>query len=244
MKGYILVLAVLLLGVVSSSAQQSGGTVKGKITYGDGVVLHNVTVQIVQTKQTTETNEDGIFELTNVQPGRYTIIVHLEGFADESRVVNVTAGGSLTADFALKIASLKEQVTVTASGTEISVFDSFQSVNSVGSTRITEKAATSLGDVLDGETGVAKRSFGPGSSRPVIRGFDGVRVLVLVGGLRTGSVGSQSGDHGETVECLHSRWRLGSQRRWVRPPGSVHTHRARPASARANRSRRSCPFRP
>jgi len=202
MKGYILTLAVLILGVVSSSAQQSGGTVKGKITYGDGVVLHNVTVQIVQTKQTTETNEDGTYELTNIQPGRYTILVHLEGFADESRVVNVTGGGSLTADFALKIASLKEQVTVTASGTEISVFDSFQSVNSVGSTRITEKAATSLGDVLDGETGVAKRSFGPGSSRPVIRGFDGDRVLVLEGGVRTGSVGSQSGDHGETVDPL------------------------------------------
>lgn len=201
MKGYLFTLAFLLLSVVSTSAQ-TGGSIKGKITYGDGVALHNVTVQIVQTKQTTETNEDGTFELTNIAPGRYTILVHLEGFADESRVVNVGANAALTADFALRIASLKEQVTVTASGTEISVFDSFQSVSSVGSTRITEKAATSLGDVLDGETGVAKRSFGPGSSRPVIRGFDGDRVLVLEGGVRTGSVGSQSGDHGETVDPL------------------------------------------
>lgn len=201
MKGYVLALAFLLIGVVNASAQ-SGGTIRGKITYGDGVALHNVTVQIVQTKQTTETNEDGVYALTGVAPGRYTILVHLEGFADESRAVNVAAGGELVADFVLRIASLKEQVTVTASGTEISVFDSFQSVSSVGSTRITEKAATSLGDVLDGETGVAKRSFGPGSSRPVIRGFDGDRVLVLEGGVRTGSVGSQSGDHGETVDPL------------------------------------------
>ena len=199
MKGYILTLAILLLGVVGTSAQ-GGGSIKGKITYGDGVALHNVTVQIVQTKQTTETNEDGTYELAGVAPGRYTILVHLEGFADESRVVNVGASAATTADFALRIASLKEQVTVTASGTEISVFDSFQAVTSVGSTRLTEKAATSLGDVLDGETGVAKRSFGPGSSRPVIRGFDGDRVLVLEDGVRTGSVGSQSGDHGETID--------------------------------------------
>ena len=201
MKGYILMLAILFASVVSTSAQ-TGGSIKGKITYGDGVVLHNATVQIVQTKQTTETNDDGTYELAGVAPGRYTILVHLEGFADESRVVSVGANAATNADFALRIASLKEQVTVTASGTEISVFDSFQSVNSVGSTRITEKAATSLGDVLDGETGVAKRSFGPGSSRPVIRGFDGDRVLVLEGGVRTGSVGSQSGDHGETVDPM------------------------------------------
>ena len=44
--------------------------------------------------------------------------------------------------------------------------------------------------------------FGPGSARPVIRGFDGDRVLVLQDGTRSGSVGSQSGDHGETVDPL------------------------------------------
>ena len=75
-------------------------------------------------------------------------------------------------------------------------------VYSVGSTTITERGATSLGEVLEGETGVAKRSFGPGSSRPVIRGFDGDRVLVLQDGVRSGSVGAQSGDHGETVDTL------------------------------------------
>ena len=201
MKGFLITTAILLLSTVNGLAQNAG-SISGKVSYGDGVALHNVTVQIVQTKQTTESKEDGTYELTGVAPGRYTILVHLEGFADESKVVNVSPGTALTADFVLRITSLKEQVTVTASGTEQSVIDSFQSVNSVGSTRITEKGSTSLGEVLEGETGVAKRSFGPGSSRPVIRGFDGDRVLVLENGVRTGSVGSQSGDHGETVDPL------------------------------------------
>ncbi|HEX9961755.1 MAG TPA: TonB-dependent receptor, partial [Pyrinomonadaceae bacterium] len=87
-------------------------------------------------------------------------------------------------------------------GPEQSVFDSFQSVNSVSSTQITQRASTSLGEVLENETGVAKRSFGVGSSRPVIRGFDGDRVLVLQDGVRGGSLGSQSGDHGESVDPL------------------------------------------
>jgi iron complex outermembrane receptor protein len=68
---------------------------------------------------------------------------------------------------------------------------------------------------LENETGVAKRSFGVGSSRPVIRGFDGDRVLVLQDGVRGGSVGSQSGDHGEPIdplgaERIESRQRSGN----------------------------------
>ena len=42
----------------------------------------------------------------------------------------------------LTLQSDKEEVTVTASGTQESVFDSFQSVNSVGATRIAERAST------------------------------------------------------------------------------------------------------
>ena len=202
MKRYLLLIAILLTSSVAGMAQNSA-RISGKVTYGtDGIAVHNATVQIVQTKQTVETNEDGTFEIGGLAPGRYTVLVHLEGFADESRTVDVAAGAPVPLEFRLQIASLQEQVTVTASGTEQSVFESFQSVNSVGATTIKQRAATSLGDVLEGETGVAKRSFGPGSSRPVIRGFDGDRVLVLENGVRTGSVGSQSGDHGETVDPL------------------------------------------
>ncbi|HEY0729706.1 MAG TPA: TonB-dependent receptor, partial [Pyrinomonadaceae bacterium] len=59
-----------------------------------------------------------------------------------------------------------------------------------------------LGEALDGELGVAKRSFGPGTARPVIRGFDGDRVLVLQDGNRIGGLGFESGDHAEPIDVL------------------------------------------
>ena len=43
------------------------------------------------------------------------------------------------------------------------------------------------------------RSLGPGPARPVIRGLDGDRVLVLQDGQRMGDLSSQSGDHGVPV---------------------------------------------
>ncbi|MGB7068169.1 MAG: TonB-dependent receptor [Pyrinomonadaceae bacterium] len=192
--------AFLFLFAVAGSAQSP--TISGKITYGEGVALHDVSIQLIQAKNSVRSNDDGTYVFTNVRPGRYTILVHMEGFADASRSVTVTAGESVTADFRLQIASLAEQVTVTASGTEQSIFDSFQTVNSVGFTRIMEKGATSIGEILETETGIAKRSFGPGTARPVIRGFDGDRVLVLQDGVRAGSIGSQSGDHGEAIDPM------------------------------------------
>jgi iron complex outermembrane receptor protein len=191
----------LLFFFSSISLIAQTGSISGTVKYGANVV-HDARVTLTQTHQTALTDDAGRYTITNVAPGRYTVLVHLEGFSDASRVVTVGAGTSLTVDFELQILALQENVTVTASGTEQSVFDSFQTVNSVGATRITERASTSLGEVLETETGVAKRSFGPGSSRPVIRGFDGDRVLVLQDGVRSGSVGSQSGDHGETVDPL------------------------------------------
>ena len=75
-------------------------------------------------------------------------------------------------------------------------------MSTLDSFELAENGATSVGEVLDNQPGVAKRSLGPGAARPVIRGFDGDRVLVLQDGIRTGSLASQSADHGEPINVL------------------------------------------
>ncbi|HEX7955824.1 MAG TPA: TonB-dependent receptor, partial [Pyrinomonadaceae bacterium] len=183
--------------------QGGGGAVSGTIKLADGgTPLHNVIVNLVQLRRSTETDENGAFEFLNVPPGTYTILAHMEGFPDQTQQVRVTAGGAATLDFQLRLSGLQEEVTVTATGNEQSVFESFQSVNTVDSIRLAQEAHTSIGEVLDKEPGVAKRGFGPGSARPVVRGFDGDRVLVTQDGASTGSLASQSGDHAEPVDVL------------------------------------------
>lgn len=198
---------LLLAGIIALTAQSSfgqSGTIRGTVrSQINEAPLSNVSVQITQLRRSAETDDQGVFEFTGVPPGRYTLITHIEGFSDQARTLDVDAAVIGSVDFTLSLTALREDVTVTASGTEESVYESFQSVNSVGSTRIREQASTSIGEVLEREAGVGKRSFGPGTSRPVIRGFDGDRVLVLQDGLRTGSVGSQSGDHGEPIDTLN-----------------------------------------
>jgi iron complex outermembrane receptor protein len=194
---------ILLAGVPAAALAQQGGTLRGKVVYSEGdSPLHSVVVQITQLKRKVETDENGVYEFTDVPPGNYSVVAHMEGFPDAAQTVTVTAGGAAMLDFTMRLTGVKEQVTVTASGSEQSTFDALQSVSSVDSLQILERASTSLGEVLDGEPGVAKRSFGPGNSRPVIRGFDGDRVLVSTDGVRVGSLASQSGDHGEPIDPL------------------------------------------
>ncbi|HEX8290486.1 MAG TPA: TonB-dependent receptor plug domain-containing protein, partial [Pyrinomonadaceae bacterium] len=191
------------VGGLFGQAQAGGGAITGRIILADGgTPLHNVIVNLVQLKRSTETDENGAFEFKNVPPGTYTILAHMEGFPDQTQQVRVTAGGSATLDFSLRLAGIREDVTVTATGSEQSVFESFQSVNTVDALRLAQEAHTSIGEVLDKEPGVAKRNFGPGSARPVVRGFDGDRVLVTQDGASTGSLASQSADHAEPVDVL------------------------------------------
>jgi iron complex outermembrane receptor protein len=177
------------------------GKISGKVTFENGdTVLHGATVQIVQTRQTTVTDNYGRYEF-NLPPGRYTVMVHQEGFADAVKTVELTESGA-TADFRMEIGGIKEQVTVTGSGTEETAFESIATVSSMDSNLILQKAAVGIGDVLDNEPGVAKRSSGPGNSRPVLRGFDGDRVKISTDGVSVGSLASQSGDHSEPVDVL------------------------------------------
>ncbi len=198
-KYLILFLFTILL---SAAAHAQTGTISGEISYGNDTALHGASVRVSRLNRTVRSNEFGRYQITDIPVGRYSVTVHLDGFADLTKIVDVVAGEEITLNFKLEIRSIRNEVTVTGSGTEETIIESLQTVDSVISTRIVEKASTSLGEVLESETGVAKRSFGPGASRPVIRGFDGDRVKVLQDGVGSGSVGSQSGDHGETVNPL------------------------------------------
>ncbi len=65
----------------------------------------------------------------------------------------------------------------------------------------TVRGAT-LGETLMYLAGVSQSYYGPGASRPVIRGLDGNRVLVLQDGLELMDVSAQSGDHAVAMDPL------------------------------------------
>ncbi len=199
---YFAILGLLTLFTLPAVAQ-SNSTLRGTITLSDsGKPIHNVLVTILQLKRTVNTDENGKYEFPGIPPGRYDVLAHLDRVPDSVQGVTINAGKETVLDFRIEISGVSEQVTVTATGTEQAVSSSIQSVEVIGSIELAKKSPVSLGEALDGELGVAKRSFGPGNARPVIRGFDGDRVLVLQDGNRIGGLGFESGDHAEPVNVL------------------------------------------
>lgn len=192
----------LLLLLPAFSQPPQPGTVSGKVTLAEGgSPLHGATILLSPGNRLAESDAQGLFTFRNIPPGRYTAVAHMHALTDDKKTLTVESGAEATVNFALKLSALKESITVTAAGKEESVAESFMSVASLDGYQLTAKSgSTSLGDLLENEAGVAKRSFGPGTTRPVVRGFDGDRVLILQDGMRTGTVSSQSGDHGEPID--------------------------------------------
>lgn len=67
------------------------------------------------------------------------------------------------------------------------------------------KLGNSLGDTLSGELGVSASAFGAGASRPIIRGMEGPRVMILQNGMGVSDVSTVSNDHAVATEAATAR---------------------------------------
>jgi iron complex outermembrane receptor protein len=203
----ISMLAVFVMGLghaTPARAQQtaSAGTISGRVTLeAGGDPVHGASIVVVGARRTAVTGEDGKFEIAAVPPGTYELLAQREHFTAARQTVTVTAGQTATVSFVLSITGVHEEVTVTgmASGAA-TTFESFSSVTSLDSVELAKDRGATITDALANQPGIAVRSFGPGNARPIIRGFDGDRVLIMQDGVRTGDLSSQSGDHGVTID--------------------------------------------
>jgi iron complex outermembrane receptor protein len=87
------------------------------------------------------------------------------------------------------------EVVVTAAPYVVSLDSTTTSVNVVKRDELDLAPPAGLGDVLAGVPGVRSSFFGPGASRPVIRGLSGPRVLVLTNGIGLIDASGLSPDH-------------------------------------------------
>ena len=181
---------------------QGTGSVQGTVTFSDGgAAVHNAVVLLVGVGLVALTAENGEFEIENVPPGTYEILAQREHLTASRQTVTIQSEQTTVVDFELELSPVHEEVTVTATpGGGTTTFEAFNAITTLDSFELSRNVAGSLGDALENQPGVAKRSFGPGSSRPIIRGFDGDRVLMMEDGIGTGDLASQSGDHGVTID--------------------------------------------
>jgi iron complex outermembrane receptor protein len=200
LKPLLFGLLIVIVGVTPQAAAQQTGTLSGTLTNSlSGDVVANALVVLEGTSFTRQvrSNADGKFSLTDVPPGSYHLIVRADGYLPLRSEVNI-ATGEQTSDFRINPELHFSEVT-SVSPEGRSQFESFQATNVLGGQELTKEIQGTLGATIENQPGIALRSFGPGSARPVVRGLDGDRVLIVEDGLRMGDLSSQSGDHGVNV---------------------------------------------
>ena len=88
-----------------------------------------------------------------------------------------------------------EEVVITSSPFAVSLGSVITNVDVIDSFALDIAQPSGLGDVLGGIPGVRSSFFGPGASRPIIRGLAGPRVQVLTNGIGTIDASALSPDH-------------------------------------------------
>ena len=114
-------LFLTLFAAMVPAAAQSTGSVSGVVADETGAPLAGVSVTLRRSTifagHLTHTSADGRFEVPDLSLGEYTLDAALDGFAQLRRTVWVAAGEPARVSITLALASLVDQVTVTASRT-------------------------------------------------------------------------------------------------------------------------------
>lgn len=202
MNRYTILAAVLLfgLGVNESHAINTNETLRGEVIDArTGDPIPGATVFIEELERGTATNDNGQFEFRNIAPGSYTLNVSTVGFRPAKVSVEHPEDQFVSIDLR-SVTLLADDVIVTASPVGKNI--QYQSAQAFNLQNLQDRQASSFGEMLDGEPGIAMRSFGPAPARPVIRGFDGDRLLILENGERMGDLSNTAHDHNISLDPL------------------------------------------
>jgi iron complex outermembrane recepter protein len=80
--------------------------------------------------------------------------------------------------------------------------DLLAGTSAIAGEELARQSRGQIGDTLTSLPGISATSFTPGSSRPVLRGFQGNRITVLTDGIGNIDVSNTSADHAVTIETL------------------------------------------
>ncbi|NWG92669.1 MAG: TonB-dependent receptor [Parvularculaceae bacterium] len=94
----------------------------------------------------------------------------------------------------------RDEIVVTASPLARSADETIAGVSVVSGDELERSIENSIGETLRREPGISSTFFGPGASRPVIRGLGGDRISVLESGIGSIDASSTSPDHAVSGE--------------------------------------------
>ena len=199
-----------LLAVLSQAAfGQSGNTLSGTVHDPQSRPVPGTVVTLISRAggPTASASSDaaGTYRFTSSPAGEYLLRAEAPGFAVylQARVVLVS-GAPQTLDIPLALAGVREQITVTASGTPQAPEEISKALVSVDRDEAERRASPALGPLVSLVAGIRVQQMGgPGAVTTIrMRGMREYDTAVLIDGLRFRDPGSIQGDASAFVSDL------------------------------------------
>ena len=189
-----------LLVSLAALAQFELGSIVGVVTDPAKAPVAGATVEIrsltTNVKREVNTSVSGEYNSLPLQPGRYAVTIHQQGFREQTLEVTLAVGQRLQADFALEIGAVTEQVSVTAAATLIETASSEISktrlakeiadlpLNTRNFTQLVQLAPGVLQGV-GGASGLLGYTSGRGTNGAVINGAPVEDVTYIIDGINS-----------------------------------------------------------
>lgn len=182
--------AACLLAI--SAFADDTATLQGRVTLPSGEPATNTRVFLVEAGHFQFVGDDGTFRFEGVTHGRYHLRAESQRFGTAVREIDVA--GDLDLTIVMEVSFHAESIVVSA-GAVRGANEVYQPVEILEKADLSLRQQPTIGETLSKESGVRSTYFGPGSSRPIIRGQGANRIRVLESGVGVGDASNTSPDH-------------------------------------------------
>ena len=114
---WLLTVAILFVNLAISEAQEFRGSISGRVTDPAGAVVPGAQVTITNSGTNSSSSaiadEQGVYTILYLAPGRYTVVGEKSGFKKLLRSVEVRVSDKLTVDLQLEVGNVTESVNIT-----------------------------------------------------------------------------------------------------------------------------------
>lgn len=177
---------------------QTGYELKGRVKDDSGAAVAQATVSLLNARQaafaTSRTDAQGQFTLSNVASGTYELLVTGKGFEPRRRAVSLPRDASSPVEIRLGVASLVEEVTVTAEiGIVQSLDQTTQQVNVITEDELQERASSVLAQAANEEPGLQLQRTSATVGAIFVRGLTGAKVANYIDGIRFSNSAARGG---------------------------------------------------
>ena len=185
-----LVAALWLSAMAVASAQETTGTLTGKLSDGQGLALPGVTVTVTgpQGAKSFITDAEGQFRAPFLVPGSYDVRAELEGFKSVvQRAVPVSLGQTSSINLQLEVGGISETVSVTATASIVDTTSTTTGAVITADLLARIPVGRRFSDTLYLAPGVSTTSTG--TANPSMAGSSGLDNLYVVDGVNVTNTG-------------------------------------------------------